>query len=320
MKAMLCLRHIKVENANAIAGLTYGFPAISNFLGFSHALSRALQHDHGLTLGGCAVVCHQHQIHAVQPAGWGDYVFALTRNPLTKEAKTAAFNEEGRMNLDVSLLIECEFSADDLDFFDAGETSLNVQCLEQYLYRKAQTLRLAGGHIVGLQALTLSEVPEGDDEFSQWQRRQLLRLLPGFALVERSDVLHKHHQTRVADDADAQLIDSWLDFAALKYQAIADADADDAEVKVDKKVKWQYLAKPAAGYLVPITIGYHAISPLYANGDVASTRDATTPFRFVESAYSIGQWISPHRAKNISDLFWRYHVSDEAYLCKNQDV
>ncbi|WP_348945669.1 type I-F CRISPR-associated protein Csy2 [Chitinibacter sp. FCG-7] len=311
MKAILCIRHIKVENANAIAGLTYGFPAISSFLGFSHALSRVLQRDHGLTLGGCAVVCHQHQVHAVQPAGWGDYVFSLTRNPLTKEAKTAAFNEEGRMSLDVSLLIECHFTADELDFFAEGQSELNIKRLEQYLSDKVLTQRIAGGNITAIQSLTFAEVPENDDELSRWERKQLLRLLPGFALIERSDALQQHHQKRVADNPAAELIDSWLDFAALKYQATADEGEEG-------KVQWQYLPKPAAGYLVPITTGYHAISPLYANAEVASTRDSETPFRFVESVYSVGQWISPHRAKTLQALFWRYQLRDEAYLCKNQ--
>ena len=227
MKAMLCLRHIKVENANAIAGLTYGFPAISNFLGFSHALSRALQQEYGLTLGGCAVVCHQHQIHAVQPAGWGDYVFALTRNPLTKEAKTAAFNEEGRMNLDVSLLIECEFTSRDFDF-DTGDDDKDVAEFERYLLNQIPRLRLAGGTITSIQRAQFVNYPKNGAEIERekFNRRHLLQLLPGFALIERSDVLQGHHQARVAVDADAQLIDSWLDFAALKYQAIADADAD----------------------------------------------------------------------------------------------
>ncbi|WP_205619382.1 type I-F CRISPR-associated protein Csy2 [Salinivibrio socompensis] len=32
MAQYLLLKHIEVQNANAIAGLTYGFPAITHFL------------------------------------------------------------------------------------------------------------------------------------------------------------------------------------------------------------------------------------------------------------------------------------------------
>ncbi|PVF10187.1 type I-F CRISPR-associated protein Csy2, partial [Yersinia pestis] len=50
MSSLIVLHQVRVENANAIAGLTYGFPAITHFLGYSHALSRKLQSSHGLTL------------------------------------------------------------------------------------------------------------------------------------------------------------------------------------------------------------------------------------------------------------------------------
>jgi CRISPR-associated protein Csy2 len=55
MSSLILLRRVRVENANAIAGLTYGFPAITHFLGFSHALSRRLTETHGLRIDGCAV-------------------------------------------------------------------------------------------------------------------------------------------------------------------------------------------------------------------------------------------------------------------------
>ena len=42
MSQYLVLSHIDTQNANSIAGLTWGFPAITQFLGFTHALSRKL--------------------------------------------------------------------------------------------------------------------------------------------------------------------------------------------------------------------------------------------------------------------------------------
>lgn len=72
MSRLIVLPRIQVENANAISGLTYGFPAITHFLGFTHALSRKVQQSHGVTLTGCGVVCHQHQIMAHQASERGD--------------------------------------------------------------------------------------------------------------------------------------------------------------------------------------------------------------------------------------------------------
>jgi CRISPR-associated protein Csy2 len=65
--AYIIFERVSVQDANCIAGFTYGFPAITHFLGFGHALSKKLSLSHNLSLYGCAVICHQHQIHAYQP-------------------------------------------------------------------------------------------------------------------------------------------------------------------------------------------------------------------------------------------------------------
>lgn len=316
MKSLLVLRHLKVENANAIAGMTWGFPAISNFLGFTHALSRKLQADKNLTLGGCAVVCHQHSINAYQPAGWGDYVFALTRNPLTKEAKSPAFVEEARMHMEVSLLIECEFDSFELDFGTGVEKQDKV-LLEAFITQQVMKQRLAGGTIVGLRNVEWIALPEDGEPLRKATRQQMLRLLPGFLLLDRGDLLKSHFEDLKAQNPEAELMDAWLDFAALKHQAVVEDLKEGAKPEEGQKAEWKYLPKPAGGYLVPITKGYQAISPLYENSEVARTRDPSTPFRFVESVYSVGQWISPHRIHNLELVIWRYQAEGELYLCQN---
>jgi CRISPR-associated protein Csy2 len=134
MSSLILLRRVRVENANAIAGLTYGFPAITHFLGFSHALSRRLTETHELRIDGCAVISHEHQIHA--HTSGRDYQFALTRNPLTRDAKTASFNEEGRMHMTVSLLLECHGEIPNGEY---GQRDL-----AEHLRQVCPTLRLAG--------------------------------------------------------------------------------------------------------------------------------------------------------------------------------
>lgn len=315
MKSLLIIRNVKVENANAIAGLTYGFPPVSAFLGFTHALSRALQGAHQLTLGGCAVICHQHQVHAHQPGGWGDFVFSLTRNPLTREGNTPAFVEEGRMNMEVSLLIECNFISDDINF-SAGNSDESIRSLEQWILTQALTQRLAGGTITDAKRAEFLELDDDRDERRKQVRKVLYRSLPGTALIDRSELLEEHFQHQLRDNPDSEMLDTWLDFVALKRQAVPELK-DDEQPTEDHKAEWEYLPKPAGGWLVPIAVGYKAISPLYDNAEVARTRDTETPFRFVETAYGLGQWIAPHRIRHIEDLIWRYHVDGDWYLCKN---
>ncbi|RJT47046.1 type I-F CRISPR-associated protein Csy2 [Rahnella woolbedingensis] len=300
MSYLIVLPHIQVENANAISGLTYGFPAITHFLGFTHALSRQIQQSHGLRFTGCGVVSHQHQIQAYQANDRGDHYFAQTRNPLTKEAKTAPFNEEGRMHMTVTLFIECEGS---LAHGDAG-----ARDLEKLLQSLCVTQRLAGGTVISMKPVRVRALPQNTDELADVTRREMYRALPGFALIDRSELLVQHFAERQAQDPQTEMIDAWLDFATISYRAIQPEGGT---------VEWQYQPKPVKGYLVPLMVGFTPISPLYAAGEVARTRDTTSPFRFVEATYGVGEWRSPHRVNDIHQLIWRYPSNPGNYLCSH---
>ncbi len=302
MRSLVTLKRIRVENANAVAGLTYGFPAISHFLGFTHALSRKVKGLYDVELNGCAVICHSHQVKTQKLAGWGDSVFSLSRNPLTKEGKTAPFNEEGKMHMEVSLLIECAG-------YLPPQKSLQ---LRDYLIQIVPNFRIAGGIIttnISDGHVSVESFPDQPKD----HRRKLYSLLPGFLLRDRSEKVREHFQQMQKKTADIEFIDAWLDFCALKFKPVAHADeATDEQTSAE----WEFHPKPVNGWLVPITTGYKAISSLYSPGDVANSRDVETPFRFVEAAYGIGEWVSPHRINNIEDTFWRYHYEGDWYLCQ----
>ncbi|WP_350304442.1 type I-F CRISPR-associated protein Csy2 [Photorhabdus viridis] len=306
MSYLIVLRHIKVENANAIAGLTYGFPAITHFLGFTHALSRKLQQSHDLRLENCGVICHNHQLHAYQSDPIRDKVFALTRNPLTKEAKTAAFNEEGRMHMTVSLLIEC---LGEIENGDEGARNL-----EKYLWEICQTQRLAGGTITEIAKVNVIAFPQREQE----TRKLMRRLLPGFVLLDRSELLANHYDALKQSNPQAEMIDAWLDFSAIKMRAIP--KQEDKQPEIGDPAHWEYVPKPGSGYLVPLMTGYQAISPLYPAGKVEKTRDPNTPFCFVEAIYGVGEWRSPHRINDIRQLLWCHHYQEGIYRCCNQQA
>lgn len=293
MSTLILLRHLKVENANAVAGFTWGFPAITHFLGFMHALSRKLTESHNLRLDGCAVIAHHHQVHAFSSGR--DYQFALTRNPLTKEGKTASFNEEGRMHFTVSLLLECHGEIRSGDY--------GKKALEQHLARICPMQRLAGGIITGEPDIKILDYPATPQELRQLQ----WRLLPGFVLLDRSTWLTEHHQALQGTNPDATLLDAWLDFSALKMQAEMPEEGKSAE--------WRYVPKPKPGYLVPLMTGYQRITPLYKPGIVASARDETVPFAFTEAVYGVGEWRGVHRIRELDDIFWRYHTTETGYYC-----
>ncbi len=291
--SLLILKNIRIENTNAISGFTYGFPSVTHFLGFVHALSRQLSQSHQLTFHGCAILCHDYQVHAYRKDNFTDYTFALTRNPLTKEGKTAPIIEEGKMHLTISLMIECEGHI-------AGNSEQD-KLLSEDIRQLALHHRLAGGRIIDIRRAYFKDSPTDDTGC-----RKLLRpLLPGFILIDRSEYLQKHML-----DSQQDMLSSWLDFSSLKYTYQHNDESKD-------QAKWQAVAKPQKGYLVPLAIGYKQLSPAYEAGQVADVRDPNSPFAFVESIHSIGEWIgSPSRIESLEQILWRYDYQSPYYLCR----
>ena len=83
MSQYIVIKRIKVQNANTIAGFTWGFPAITNFLGFVQNLSRKLADitDYqDITLNGCAVFAHEHQAHIL--AAMSEDLYRVVIHPI----------------------------------------------------------------------------------------------------------------------------------------------------------------------------------------------------------------------------------------------
>ncbi|MCH8531615.1 MAG: type I-F CRISPR-associated protein Csy2 [Saccharospirillum sp.] len=288
---LLVIPRLRVQNANTISSnLTWGFPAMSAFVGIMQALERkAIAAGINVLFDGIGVVCHHHEAQVSR----GGFVrtFNLTRNPVDKTGKTSAIVEEGRIHLDISLA----FGIRGADLSGSKEDKQQVaESLNQIL----QTMRIAGGVIVppmpGTRAPSpyISKIPEDSAEQYKDFLSLRRRLMPGFALVLRDDLLQSHFQSMAAQDPEVTQLDAWLDLSRLNMECEEDKG----------EVEWQIRMQP--GWLVPIPVGYSKLSELYKPGVVANARDATTPFRFVESLYSIGQWISPHRLKHPSELLW----------------
>lgn len=316
MSQYITLSQIQVQNANCIAGITYGFPAVTHFLGFVHVLSRKLQQSHQIVLNGCAIVCHQYQLHAYQVESirdgrkvFSDYYFKQTKNPAAFPYQEKNIGgdtpiiEEGKMHLTVSLVIECEG-------FNGGQADINQ--LVKHIKQLCYVHKLAGGVITQIKGVFF----EGIDDNLGF-RRTLRRLMPGFLLLDRSEYLSEHFSNLQQKEPHAQMLEAWLDFSALKYQAIPQLEKDET-LSMESTATWEKLAStPYSGFLVPITTGYRAISKLYKPGEVANTRDPSVPFCFTEAAYGIGEWISPHRINDQQQIFWRYMPPQNGwYLCK----
>ena len=206
MSQYLLINRISVQNANAIAGFTWGFPSITHFMGFTHNLSRKLSESRfsDFQLSGCGVVAHDHHVHTY--GDWNDK-FVQSKNPPPPYSKDQtsmpSIVEEGKMNMTVSLVIGFDgFLGNQADSF---LNWVKKQCLLQ---------RLAGGTI-----LTIEEIHIFDAEEKSKFYRLKRKLLPGFALMDRAVDLERHYESNLKENSEAELLDAWLDFAALKQRA-----------------------------------------------------------------------------------------------------
>lgn len=305
---LLVMPHLHVQNANAISSpLTHGFPSMTAFLGLMWALERKT-HAAGLDLAfqAIGVVCHGHQEQITK----GGFVktFRLTRNPVDKDGSTAAIVEEGRIHLELSLVFA----------FCSERWSREPEARDASISTVAGLLagmRVAGGTLLSpMQPARHRYRPWGidltgtEDDRRAVFRKARLRLLPGFALVSREDRLEARLVELQTENPTASRLDAWLSLSRINWRWESD----------EKSGGWIH-DRRGQGWTVPIPVGYGGLGELHAPGSVPNARDATTPFHFVESLYSIGEWISPHRLTSPQQLLWYAdsQPDNKLYRCRN---
>lgn len=311
---LLVLPHLRAQNVNAISSPhTWGFPAPTALLGFVHALQRKLASDNSPYFGGVGIICHGFATQSFKPNRRQHHIFIQSRNPVYLKRDIAKFIdkgtlpaivEEGRAHVELSLVIALHNDPFDEDW-ERDEFARKTAEI-------AHSLRLAGGSLLPPDPHTAQAEwivwPSTESGQLKMFRRFRRRLLPGFALVHRPDLLGTHLELLRTKHSDAQVLDALLDLTSLNHKPTI---PDDNEIPPDH-VEWQIERRP--GWLVPLPVGFAGISELHAPGTVANTRDLETPFRFVESLLSLGQWISPHRLTQLEQMLWHYSSNAEAGL------
>ena len=286
---LLILPHIKIHNANALSSpFTIGFPAMTAWLGFTHALERKLNQAglSDLVLQSAAVVSHQCDVQTHK--GDGDFVHSIigTGNPLDKDGSRSAFIEEARCHLDVSLIIE----------YTGNEDQTEQQSFIELLQKTITHMKVAGGDVLSLKLPMIKAI----DEKNEQETAALLRqLMPGYVLIERRDLMVEAMQ----QGADA--LDALLSYLTVNHSC---------EQVENDTVVWQSQRK-AAGWIVPIATGFQGISPL---GQAKNQRDSSVPHRFAESVVTLGEFVMAHKIKHIDDVLWQYSpdLENDLYLCQ----
>jgi CRISPR-associated protein Csy2 len=306
---LLVLPHLHVQNANAVSSpLTHGFPSMTAFLGAMWALERKAC-DAGLDLAfkAVGVVCHDHQEQVT--AGGFVKTFRLTRNPVDRDGSTAAIVEEGRIHLELSLVLAVSSE----HWHDQARQQAEAVVVADLL----AGMRVAGGSVVppaqperSRYRPAVVDLTGTEDQRAIVFRKARMRLLPGFALVARDDLLDTRQAELSEESPATSRLDAWLSLARTNWRYDANAEHG--------KGAWRH-DREGGGWIVPIPVGYGALGDLQPAGSVAHARDASTPFRFVESLYSVGEWVSPHRLRAPEQLLWYPDSQPDQglYRCRN---
>ena len=291
-KDILLIPHLQIQNANALSSpFTIGFPAMTAWLGATHALQRKLQAQ-GIKVTFLATGVVSHHFELQTHRGDNDFVASIigTANPLDKTGARSAFIEEARCHVEASLVIEYQCA-------DEQKEQL-TEAVSQLLHAK---MKIAGGDIHHFQtpAIYVLEHNQPDDV-----RKFMRKMMPGYALIERRDLMLDAMQ----DNPDA--MSALIDYLAVHHQSEVDEEGD---------VSWSarrktYQNKPI-GWVVPIPTGFHGISEL---GQAKNQRDSNTSHRFAESLVTLGEFRLAHRFEQLDDILWRYHYDQASafYLCE----
>ncbi len=294
MKKLLILSRLKIHNANALSSpYTLGFPAITAWLGFAHALQRRLNEANedfeDLQFNSIAVVCHEFNLQTYKGESDFNYSIISTSNPLKKDGKRPSTIEEARCHLKVSLVIE--YSGIDQD-----EALEMKEALPALLHR----MKIASGDL-----MNVSFKPELIKITNQQETKRLMsKLMPGYTLVERRDLMIEAMQNENLDGMDALLA-----YLSINSHCQEQENTEDEKAKVE----WKQSRKHS-GWLVPIATGFQGISE---PSTVENQRHTAYPHRFAETVVTLGEFIMPTRVDQLDNILWHYaDVSNNLYLCQ----
>lgn len=294
---LISLERIKIQNANALSSAyTIGFPAIPAWLGFMHALERNLKNEgiDNLALISVGVISHKFHLHTYK--GSGDYVSSIigTGNPLDKHGQRTPFIESPRCDLTVSLLIKFFFIDDQNRMFSDNE----ILKINNVINR----MKIAGGDILDFKKITSHESiyyleSYRDDELANIIPTITRKLMPGYALIDRRDLMQSEMQ-----DGKSDALDAILNYLAIEHTC----------VKKEGIINWR-TAKKESGWIVPIAVGFQGISEF---GMADNQRDLNVQHCFAESVVTLGEFKMLHHFKDLNDLFWEYDYAKASFDAK----
>lgn len=285
MTELLILPRLEVLKANAFSSAySVGFPALTAWYGFTHALERQLiGRGHNIKLSSFGVVAYRVEVDRHKTTG--DRVFSLkdVGKPLKPNGGRPSSIESATCSLNASVVIEIngEFDKEQL-----------IQDVSLILLSR---LRCCSGTILTFHKPWITKV-QSESDF-KWLKRTLM---PGFALISKRDEMLQ--SMSVTNNA----IESLIDKLGIHFNCVEDKQSGEITWEINK----------TAGWLVPMGVGFKGISELKNPSNILHARDKVTPHRFVESLVTLGEFVMSYRLKNLDNLLWKpkYEAENQMYV------
>lgn len=286
MTKVLVIPKIQAQKANAhSSSISVGFPALTGFYGFVHALERQLkQRSIAVSMPKFGVGVNEIEVHRHRSDQ--DRVFSLKDKgkPLKSDGGRQSTLEVASCDLTATIVIQINHSGDD---------ELLIQHAQELLHSK---LKLCGGDIITFHKPWVFDV-DSDDAF-KWLKRTLM---PAQFIISRHDLMKDY----CAQHNDA--LDAILDLTATHH--VAEKELSDGE--------WLWKSsRKEKGWIVPIGVGFYAISDIINPNQILYARNTSIPHRFCESLIGLGEFKLSYRLKSLTEMLWSASYNDKLYVLK----
>lgn len=275
----MLIKNIKVNNANALSSpYTIGMPSITSFLGFSHALQLKVNDKiKEFKVKSCGIAIHDIDLQTYKNRK--DYHKSILgiSSPLKKDGTNASFVEDPTCKMNVSLLIEYSGINKDNEDFALQTINSMLHCM-----------KLSSGDIISFKKPEFICVID-DKSLSKLMKK----IMPSNLLTDRSDLINYKYNN----------FDEILDYLVIKNYY----NEDDKQWKSKRK---------ESGWLIPISIGYKAISDVCI---AKNQRCYKHEHRFAESLITICECIMSYKIDDIDDILWHHENENDLYICKTNN-
>lgn len=288
----ILVSNLKIEGANAASSnITVGFPAITAWMGMVHAWERKLwQMVPDIippVFEAVGISCRKFNLQTYKDKTSWIATIPNRRKPMeyrNSKYSHAAIIDEPKADMIVDLVL----SLKDYEYQSYNDI---VENLPDAI---AQS-RAVGGYVVSTPDILFMEL-EDDEDLKEMNRRFTTKMMPGFALINRPDLMEEDSS-----------LDRMLDILSVQTSQITDENGN------------TYMTPPiqnTSGWIVPIVTGFRRLNE--PTKPIKNERAARFKHCFVEPAISLGEFKMVNQIKNIKHMLWYYSHTDFKYHCYSE--